>query len=76
MPDSSQLVRFLTGAFIIIVIPGPSIFYLVARSIHQGRTAGFASVLGIEATTFVHVCAAGAHHCTVGADDKRPHDEQ
>ncbi len=58
MPDVSQLALFLSGAFIIIVIPGPNILFLVARSIHQGRLAGFVSVLGIEAATVVHICAA------------------
>ena len=53
-----QVVLFITGAFIIIVIPGPNILYLIARSIHQGRLAGFVSVLGIEAATLVHICAA------------------
>ena len=54
----SQLTLFVAGAFIIIVIPGPNIFYLIARSIHQGRLAGLVSVLGIEAATLVHICAA------------------
>lgn len=54
----SQVVLFIAGAFIIVVIPGPNILYLIARSIHQGRTAGFVSVLGIEAATVVHILAA------------------
>lgn len=58
MPNISQTVLFMTGAFILIVIPGPNILYLVARSIHQGRIAGFVSVLGIEAATVVHIIAA------------------
>ena len=56
--NSSQVALFIAGAFIIIVIPGPNILYLIARSIHQGRMAGFVSVLGIEAATLVHICAA------------------
>ncbi|HWR73872.1 MAG TPA: LysE family translocator [Nitrospirota bacterium] len=58
MLSLSQAAVFITGAFIIIVIPGPNILYLIARSIHQGRLAGFISVLGIEAATLVHICAA------------------
>ncbi len=58
MPHLSQLTLFITGTVIIVVIPGPNILYLIARSIHQGRMAGLASVLGIEAATVVHICAA------------------
>jgi threonine/homoserine/homoserine lactone efflux protein len=58
MLNLSQVAIFIAGAFIIIVIPGPNIFYLIARSIHQDRMAGFVSVLGIETATLVHICAA------------------
>jgi threonine/homoserine/homoserine lactone efflux protein len=58
MPHLSQLTLFITGTIVIVVIPGPNIFYLIARSIHQGRMAGLASVLGIEAATTIHICAA------------------
>jgi len=58
MLNVSQLALFMTGAFIIIVVPGPNILYLIARSVHQGRLAGFVSVLGIEAATLAHICAA------------------
>jgi threonine/homoserine/homoserine lactone efflux protein len=58
MLNVSQVALFMAGAFIIIIIPGPNILYLIARSIHQGRLAGFVSVLGIEAATLVHICAA------------------
>lgn len=58
MFDVSRIILFVSGALIIIVIPGPNILYLVARSIHQGRTAGLMSVLGIEAATLIHICAA------------------
>ncbi len=56
--NASQVILFMAGAFIIVVIPGPNILYLIARSIHQGRIAGFVSVLGIEAATVVHILAA------------------
>jgi threonine/homoserine/homoserine lactone efflux protein len=58
MPHLSQLTLFITGTIVIVVIPGPNILYLIARSIHQGRMAGLASVLGIEAATIIHICAA------------------
>lgn len=58
MPHLSHLVLFIAGTIVIVVIPGPNILYLIARSIHQGRMAGLASVLGIEAATLIHICAA------------------
>jgi threonine/homoserine/homoserine lactone efflux protein len=44
----------------LLVIPGPAVLYVVARSIHQGRRAGLASVLGIHVGTLVHIAAATA----------------
>jgi threonine/homoserine/homoserine lactone efflux protein len=40
------------------VTPGPAVLYLVARSVEQGRLAGFVSDLGIHTATLVHVAAA------------------
>jgi threonine/homoserine/homoserine lactone efflux protein len=54
----SSLFLFMTGAAILLVIPGPAVFYVVSRSIGQGRGAGFASALGITAGTLFHVAAA------------------
>jgi threonine/homoserine/homoserine lactone efflux protein len=39
-------------------VPGPAVLYIVARSIHHGRRAGLASVLGIHVGTLVHIAAA------------------
>jgi threonine/homoserine/homoserine lactone efflux protein len=58
MLSLSPLSLFLLGSFIIVATPGPNVLYLIARSIHQGRMAGIMSVLGIEAATLAHICAA------------------
>ena len=42
----------------LLVVPGPAVVYVVARSIHQGRRAGLASVVGIHVGTLVHIAAA------------------
>jgi len=39
-------------------VPGPAVLYIVTRSIHQGRGAGLASVLGIHVGTLFHLTAA------------------
>jgi threonine/homoserine/homoserine lactone efflux protein len=42
-----QIALFLTTALALLVIPGPAVLYIVARSIEGGRRAGIASTLGI-----------------------------
>lgn len=59
MIDTSSLPFFLLAAFVVIVVPGPSVFYIVARSLDQGRTAGIVSTLGVGAGALFHVAAAG-----------------
>lgn len=54
----SSLLLFVTGAAILLVIPGPAVTYVVSRSIGHGRAAGLVSVLGIVTGTLCHVGAA------------------
>ena len=58
MPDASALALFTVAAITLLVIPGPSVLYIVSRSVDQGRAAGLASVGGIHVGTLVHVAAA------------------
>jgi len=58
MPDPSGLTVFVAVALALLVTPGPAVLYIVTRSIDQGRRAGMASVLGIEAGSLFHVVAA------------------
>src|SRR6516164_3207735 len=54
----SALPLFVTGAAVLLIIPGPAVTYVVSRSIGHGRAAGLVSVLGILAGTLCHVAAA------------------
>src|SRR5438270_7811494 len=54
----SSLLLFVTGAAILLVIPGPAVTYVVSRSIGHGRAAGLVSVLRIVTGTLCHVVAA------------------
>jgi len=54
----SSLFLFITGAAILLVIPGPAVTYIVSRSIGQGRAAGLVSAMGITVGTLVHIVAA------------------
>ena len=54
----SSLLIFITGAAILLAIPGPAVLYVVSRSIGHGRPAGLISAMGIAVGTLVHVAAA------------------
>lgn len=58
IPDGSTLAIFAVAAFVLLITPGPAVFYIVARSIDQGRVAGIVSTLGVGAGALVHVGAA------------------
>jgi threonine/homoserine/homoserine lactone efflux protein len=58
IPTHSALLLFITGAVVLLIIPGPAVFYIVGRSIDQGRRAGVISALGIATGALVHVTAA------------------
>jgi threonine/homoserine/homoserine lactone efflux protein len=60
MPSVPTLAAFAAAAVVLLVIPGPSVLYIVARSASQGRRAGLVSVAGIHVGTVVHVAAAVA----------------
>ena len=58
MPDAATLALFSLAALALIVVPGPAVLYIVARSVDQGRRAGVVSALGIGVGGLVHVLAA------------------
>lgn len=57
-PGAASLGLFIGAALVLLLTPGPAVLYIVARSVEQGRLAGFVSDLGIHSATLVHVCAA------------------
>jgi len=58
MPDATTFALFAAACVAFLVIPGPSVFYIVTRSLAQGRRAGLTSMLGVQAGGLVHVVAA------------------
>ncbi len=58
LPPAHELVLFVTAVIVLLLIPGPAVLYVVARSIDQGRRAGLASAAGIATGSLVHVLAA------------------
>jgi threonine/homoserine/homoserine lactone efflux protein len=58
MPDASTFLLFAAASLAFLAIPGPSVFYIVTRSLAQGRRAGVTSMLGVQVGGLVHVVAA------------------
>lgn len=58
MPEPSVLAAFFAAAFLLAVVPGPAVLYIVARSFEGGRAAGLASAAGVGG--LVHVVGATA----------------
>jgi threonine/homoserine/homoserine lactone efflux protein len=49
---------FLVTGIVLNLTPGPDTFYILGRSMAQGRSAGIASVLGISTGSLVHTLSA------------------
>src|SRR5437763_16836823 len=58
MPDWPRLSLFISVTLLLVFMPGPNTLYIIARSIQQGRLAGFVSSLGVQVGTMVHIVAA------------------
>ena len=60
MPAPETMAVFALASLALIAFPGPSVFYILARSFEGGRRAGLVSMLGVETGGLVHVAAAVA----------------
>lgn len=58
MPDASTFGVFVVASLVLVVVPGPAVFYIITRSVDQGRPAGFASVFGVGVGGLVHAAFA------------------
>ncbi|HNR84675.1 LysE family translocator [Ottowia sp.] len=58
MPDTAQLLLFITAGLVLNLTPGPDVMYIVAHAVRGGARAGVAAALGIAAGCLVHVAAA------------------
>jgi threonine/homoserine/homoserine lactone efflux protein len=56
--EFSQLYLFLGATLALLLVPGPAVLYITARSANQGRMAGLVSVLAIETANFLQAVAA------------------
>jgi threonine/homoserine/homoserine lactone efflux protein len=59
MVSAAQIAAFAVAAFILIVIPGPSVLFVVGRALAHGRRTALASVVGnAVGVEVVAVCVA------------------
>jgi threonine/homoserine/homoserine lactone efflux protein len=58
MLGTQHLAIFVVSGILLNLTPGQDTFYIVGRSVAQGRRAGMLSVLGISSGTIIHTCAA------------------
>jgi len=58
MLGTQNLAVFMVSAIALNITPGQDTFHILARSIAQGRRAGFLAVAGILSGCFTHTCAA------------------
>ena len=55
MPPASHLLAFSVTAFVIIVVPGPSVLFVFGRALGLGRLAGVSTVVGNTLGEYVQV---------------------
>ena len=58
MIETSALLTFVAASLVLLLLPGPGVFYVVARSLGQGRAAGIIAAAGLSVGALVHVMAA------------------
>jgi len=58
MPTIDTMVLFMAAALALNVTPGPSILYVMSRSVGQGTTSGLVSALGLGMGSLIHAGAA------------------
>jgi threonine/homoserine/homoserine lactone efflux protein len=57
VPPTNHLLAFTLASFALIVIPGPSVLFVISRSLVLGRRGGLLSVLGNELGVYAQVVA-------------------
>ncbi|MGP8163177.1 MAG: LysE family translocator [Acidimicrobiales bacterium] len=57
MVPTGQLLAFCATAGVLIVIPGPSVLFVVSRALTLGRRAGLATVVGNATGVYLQVAA-------------------
>jgi threonine/homoserine/homoserine lactone efflux protein len=60
MVDTRVLATFVVASFLLIIVPGPSVLFVISRGVALGRKAALLTVLGNEAGVMVQVLVVAA----------------
>lgn len=60
MFEAAAFAVFLTAAFILAIVPGPGMLYVLARTLRSGRREGLRATLGTALAGIIHTVAAAA----------------
>lgn len=58
MIDTTTLLLFCIASIVLVITPGPNMFYIISRSVGQGRKEGIVSALGVDSGSLVHIGAS------------------
>jgi threonine/homoserine/homoserine lactone efflux protein len=58
MPPIETMLVVAFASFLLVVVPGPAVIYILTRSVSQGRAAGLASAVGVNLGSAIHVLFA------------------
>ncbi len=58
MLQPAQVQLFVLASLALLVVPGPAVLYIIARSVGQGRLAGVVSAAGVQVGASFHIAAA------------------
>jgi threonine/homoserine/homoserine lactone efflux protein len=58
LPSWPLLSAFVIASLVLAITPGPGVFYIVTRSIAQGRSAGLASMAGVAVGNLANAIGA------------------
>lgn len=57
MPSTNQVLAFALLSFLLIILPGPNVLFVISRSLVLGRAAGVGSAIGGQLGIYMHVIA-------------------
>ena len=57
MPPAGHLLAFALISFVLIVVPGPNVLFVISRSLMLGRAAGVSSAVGGQIGVYAQVAA-------------------
>src|SRR6478609_5933141 len=59
MPPAGHLLAFALISFVLIVVPGPNVLFVISRSLMLGRSAGVSSAVGGQIGVYAQAAALG-----------------